>query len=75
MIPSMCFERNPPRSTMKAYVQNSVSPVGFISPPHLGQVCLSQIWILLLPHLKQSRPTSVVKEWATRPIPPPTTMF
>ena len=48
-----CFSDNP------IHVQNSLSPVSSISPWHLGQVFISQILILSLPHCKQRRPTSL----------------
>lgn len=55
------------------YVQNSSSPVGCILPPHLGQVCISHLWILSDPHLRQSLPTRELKLGAASPITPPTT--
>ena len=56
-----------------SYVQNSSSPVGCIFPPHLGQVCISHLWILSDPHLRQSLPTRELKLGAASPITPPTT--
>ena len=57
------------------YVQNSFSPVGCMSPWHLGQVCLSQTRILSLPQLRHRRPASLRKEGTISPMIPPTTMF
>ena len=57
------------------HVQNSFSPVSSIIPWHLGQVRLSQILILSLPHCKHNRPTSLLYDGATSAMIPPTTMF
>ena len=61
------------KTGLKYYVQNSSSPEGSILPPHLGHVCISHLWILSEPHLRQSLPTRELKLGAASPITPPTT--
>ena len=52
-IRRLSFSDNP------VHVQNSLSPVSSIAPWHFGQVFMSHILILSLPHCKHKRPTSL----------------
>jgi hypothetical protein len=45
------------------YVQNSLSPVGTMCPPHLGQVFLSQTMILSLPQRRHKSADLGAERW------------
>ena len=64
-----------PQFFINNQVQNSSFPSATISPPHFGQVWRFHRRMFILLHLGHRRPASLLKEGATSPIIPPTTMF